>query len=185
MTRNALNREYFDWMYSLVCDYRMPYKKLLNHLHSIEFTYTNPMDDNRASDGIDMRYRFADERNYDQRIIAEYLDDKPCSVLEMMVALANRCEEEIMDDFNVGNRTKQWFISMINSLGLKRMTDAMFDPAFVDEVIERFLNRDYAPNGQGGLFTVYGYKRDMRLVEIWYQMNWYLDEVSRKENDNF
>lgn len=177
MTHEILSREYFEWMYNLVCDERLPYKKLLARLHEIEFTYTLPMDDNRAVDGVDLRYRFAYEKDYPYSMIAELLDDKPCSVLEMMVALVNRCEEQIMENPEFGNRTKQWFISMIHSLGLKLMTDAVFDKFTVDRVIERFLNRDYKPNGEGGLFTVHNYRRDMRLVEIWYQMCWYLDEV--------
>lgn len=180
MTRNTLNEEYFNWIYSLVCDDQIPYRKLLTHLHGIDFVYTNPMDDNRAFDGIDLRYRFACESGYNQAMVANYIDDRPCSVLEMMAALANRCEEETMDDPDLGDRKKQWFISMINSLGLNRMTDAVFDPGYVDRTINRFLNRDYEPNGKGGLFTVYSHKRDMRHVEIWHQMNWYLGEVLRK-----
>lgn len=177
MTQETLSKEYFDWMYGLVCDERMPYQKLLKHLHTREFTYTIPMDDNRAIDGVDLRYRFAYERNYHQVIVAEYLDDKPCSVLEMMVALVNRFEEQITYDQELGDRKKQWFMGMIRSLGLIDMTNAMFDEFYVDRVITRFLNRDYKPNGEGGLFTLHQYRRDLRLVEIWYQMCWYLDEV--------
>ena len=53
------------------------------------------------------------------------------------------------------------------------MDDIRFDERYVDEVIDIFLNREYAENGEGGLFTVNGYE-DMRTVEIWYQMCWYL-----------
>lgn len=177
MTQETLSEEYFNWMYSLVCDERMPYKKLLTHLHETEFTFTLPMDNNRAEDGVDLRYRFAYEFEYSYAMIAEYLDNKPCSVLEMMVALVQRFEEQIADNPEIGDRKKRWFMSMIHSLGLKMMTDATFDEHFVDRVIYRFLNRDYKPNGEGGLFTVHNYRRDMRLVDIWYQMCWYLDEV--------
>lgn len=177
MTRNELNTEYFNWMCGLVCERGRSYRKLMTYLHTVEFTYTIPLDDNRATDGIDLRYRFAYERDYNQAMIAEYLDDKPCSVLEMMVALVNRCEEETTDDPEVGNRTKLWFYNMIVSLGLKSMTDSAFDEEYVSHVIDRFLNRDYSPNGKGGLFTVKNYRRDMRRVEIWNQMHWFLDEV--------
>ena len=177
MTQEALSREYFDWMYNLVCDERMPYKKLLKRLHEIEFASILPMDDNRATDGVDLRYRFAYEKKHAYAMITDYLDNKPCSVLEMMVALAYKCEEQIMENPEFGNRTKQWFIGMVYSLGLKYMTDAGYDEGFVNRAINRFLNRDYKANGEGGLFTVHYYRRDMRLVEIWYQMCWYLDEV--------
>ena len=181
MTREVLTNEYFDWMYDLVCDRGKPYRRLLRHLHDIEFVYSIPMDDNRAMDGINLRYRFAYERNYNYAMVAEYLDNRPCSVLEMMVALVHKCEEQIMENPEFGNRTRKWFYNMLVSLGLESMTDATYNEHHVDVVIVRFLNRDYKPNGEGGLFTVENYRRDMRVVEIWYQMCWFLDEVLYKE----
>lgn len=177
MAQETLSKEYFDWMCNLVCDSSMPYEKLLTRLHEIEFVPIMPMDDNRAADGVDFRYRFAYENRYHPAIIAEYIDNRPCSVLEMMVALIHRFEEQIMDNQEFGNQSQRWFMEMITSLGLKRMTDTMYDEMFVDRAIMRFHNRDYKPNGEGGLFTVQRYRRDMRLVDIWYQMCWYLDEV--------
>lgn len=93
-----------------------------------------------------------------------------------MIALAVRCEEHIMDDPDIGDRTGQWFWNMIVSLGLGSMTDERFDGEYVDEVVDIFLNREYERNGEGGLFTVNDTDRDMRNVEIWYQMHWYLNE---------
>ena len=182
MTNNELNNLYFEWMYQLVCDdlpysKKQSYRKLLFRLHDIEFDYSIPMDGNRAEDGINLRYRFGDEQSIHQAMIASYLDDKPCSVLEMLIALAIRCEEHIMDDPDVGNRTGQWFGGMIDNLGLGSMYDENFDRDYVDEKIGIFLNRDYERNGKGGLFTVKHCKYDLRTVEIWYQMCWYLDYI--------
>lgn len=181
MTRDELNNEYFEWMYRTVCNEkyskRLSYRKLLYHLHDIEFTYILVMDGNRAEDGIELRYRFGYERKYEQSMIAAYLDDRPCSVLEMMIALAIRCEEGIMDDPNEGNRTGQWFWNMVVSLGLGSMSDARFSKEHTDEVISRFLNREYERNGNGGLFTIEHTNRDLRTAEIWYQMNWYLNTI--------
>lgn len=39
--------------------------KLLRHLHNIDFQYMLPMDGNRAEDGIDLRYRFGYEKEYE------------------------------------------------------------------------------------------------------------------------
>ncbi len=184
MTRSELNRRYFDWMYGLVCGGKYPkkmsYRKLFHRLHEIDFTFTIPMDDNRASDGIDLRYRYGYENDLDGPMIASYLDDRPCSVLEMLIALAIRCEEHIMGDPEIGDRTGQWFWNMIVNLGLGSMTDARYDEEFVDELVLIFLDREYSANGEGGLFTVQHPKYDMRTVEIWYQMNWYLNEFASK-----
>jgi hypothetical protein len=135
------------------------------------------MDGNRAEDGIDLRYRFGYEQGYDSQTISTFLDNRPCSVLEMLIALAIRCEEHIMDDPDIGNRTGQWFWNMIINLGLGFMDDTKFDENYVKDVISRFLYRKYKRNGEGGLFTVEHCKNDLRTVEIWYQMCWYLDEV--------
>lgn len=176
--RDRINNEYFNWLFDLVCNERfsrnISYRKLLTHLHSIEFTYSIPNDVNRAEDGIDLRYRFTLNRDYAGML--SYLEG-PCSVLEMIVALAIRCEETIMDNPNIGDRTAQWFWNMITNLGLGGMTDECFDYDAVNDVIERFLNREYEPDGRGGLFTIRHCRYDLRDVEIWYQLCWYLDNI--------
>ena len=180
MTRREVNSEYFEWMYRLIFSEKysrkLSYRKLLGRLHGTEFIFSIPMDENRAEDGMDLRYRFGYENHILGPEIAEYLDDRPCSVLEMMIALSIRCEEHIMADPDIGNRTGQWFWNMIVNLGLGGMNDSKFDPDFVDEKVTRFLERKYGRNGEGGLFTVKNSRYDIRNVEIWYQMCWYLDE---------
>ena len=108
MTEKELNNEYFEWMCQLVCNERysrgLSYQKLLRHLHNIDFQYVILMDGNRAEDGIDLRYRFGYEKSYEGPMIASFLDNRPCSVLEMLIALAFRCEENIMNNPDVGNR---------------------------------------------------------------------------------
>lgn len=172
MTQAAVNREYFNWLCDVV--YGEGYKTLLSYLHTIEFTYIIPMDKNRASDGVDLRYRFAYEHSgYSD---AELYLKGPCSVLEMMVALAIRCEETIMDDPKFGDRTGQWFWGMIISLGLDGMRDDAFDQAYVDETIDIFLNREYSFDGRGGLFTIKDCYYDMRGLEIWTQLSYHLND---------
>ena len=179
MLADQIRNEYFDWMINLVNANRGPkeisYIKLLEYLHNTEFTYLILRDRNRAEDGVDLRYRFGLIRKHPE--YPEYLSG-PSSVLEMMIALAIRCEECIMDDPAYGNRTSHWFWGMIVSLGLGGMTDAIFDRDYVEECLTRFLNREYERNGKGGLFTVKGTRRDMRKMEIWYQLNAYLNSIA-------
>lgn len=177
---DRLNNEYFEWMYNLVINDRdvknLSYRKLLYFLHRTEFTYKIKRDKNRAVDGIYFRYRFGIDNGYSENVIKENLDDRPCSVLEMMVALAFRLEESIMDDNDYGDRTGQWFWGMIISLGLGTMCDARFDRDYVENVIFDFLHRKYKRNGEGGLFTLNSCDADLRKTEIWYQAMWFLDE---------
>lgn len=179
MTRDELVNQYFNWMYHLVINRysKLSYRKLFVRLHSTEFIYSIPMDDNRAEDGVELRYRFGREQQYSDTTIASLLDTGPCSILEMMIALSIRCEEHIMDDPDIGNRTGQWFWHMIINLGLDSMDDTKFDREYVDFVLKRLIERRYERDGKGGLFIVSNSRRDMRSVDIWYQMCWYLDEI--------
>ena len=170
--QDEISNRYFEWIVDLVGNGES-YRRLLLRLHQIEFIFLIPKDENRAKDGLDLRYRFAlDSRMMDAE---DYLDE-PCSVLEMMAALALRCEESV-DDPLYGDRTSQWFWKMINNLGLGYMTDDRFDIDEVDYVIDKFLHREYSPDGHGGLFVIKRNRRDLRKVEIWYQLCWYLDSI--------
>jgi hypothetical protein len=180
MTRDKLNDLYFDWMLAQVKqdyserDKPNSFHRLLVHLHQTIFRWSIPKDKNRAEDGLSLRRRFALDQGLDgqERDIVG-----PCSVLEMMISLAFKCEEEFMDDPLYGNRTSQWFWNMIVSLGLGSMTDRNFEYQYVVNAIQRFLDRDYEPNGKGGLFTIRHCDRDLRDVEIWHQLCWYVDSI--------
>ena len=182
-TLDVISNRYFDWLYSLMTCNRyskaISYKKLFTQLHSIEFRYSIRNDGNRAEDGVDLRYRFAitEMRDVSEDIVLDVLDG-PCSVLEMMIALAIRCEEGFMDDSRFGDRTAQWFWRMISNLGLSGMRDNNFDKGKVDYAITRFLDHKYEPDGTGGLFIVRNCDRDLRKVEIWYQLCYYLNEIT-------
>ena len=175
--RSVIKNRYFEWLVDLVSRNRfsqqVSYYKLLRHLHDKKFRYSIPLDRNRASDGVDLRYRFA----VFNRCTAEAVGRGPCTVLEMMIALSIRCEESIMDDPAIGDRTGQWFWGMITSLGLGGLRDDRYDPDYVEDVLDRFLDRDYEPDGRGGLFTIRHCDEDLRDVQIWRQMSWYLDTI--------
>lgn len=183
MVENRVVNDYFEWLVELVCGERyskeVSYKKLLQLLHSIEFTYFVPNDQNRAADGEDLRYRYVLEKcdPLSEDFVLRTLYG-PCSVLEMMIALALRCEENIMDDPSIGDRSGQWFWGMVKNLGLMSQIDTIFDEDRVRDAISRFLSRDYEPDGRGGLFTVKNCPVDMRKIEIWTQMWRFIDNIA-------
>ena len=183
MTKNELRKSYFNWMYRLVCNRRytegLHYRKLLSYLHSCEFIVRMERDLNRWDDGVNLRYRFGCEYGIEDPVTSVFLDDEPCSVLEMMVALSIRCEE-LMNNPDIGDQTGRWFWDMLKSLNLDGMDDEIYDPEIIEHVIHRFMEREYRRDGKGGLFTIKNCKRDLREVEIWYQMGWYLNELIEK-----
>lgn len=167
MMRNVTTKEYHS----------NHYKKLFKKLYDRQFRVINSFDENRVMDGEALRYQFGDEYGYEQPLIAEALDNRPCSVLELMVALAYRMENQFAYDPKCGDRTGTWFWEMVKSLGLINEADDNFNDAFVSYALDRFISLDYKPNGEGGLFTIRHPDKDYRQIQIWYQMCAYLNEI--------
>lgn len=161
---------YFRELYDRITDGRcvtISYYKLFRLLHDVEFSWSILMDKNRYSDGIQMRRELGFEDVKDG-----------CSVLEMMIALCIRAETEIMDNPQIGDRTGNWFFRMLNNMGISTYDDNHFDEDECLEIINRFLDREYEPNGKGGLFYIRNTTADLRNMEIWIQMLWYMDTLS-------
>ena len=174
---------YFKWMCSIAFPnehIRSHYYRVLNLLNSIKFTYLIELDENRAKDGINLRYHFSYEAKIPYEDIEYILDNDSCSVLEMMIALAKRCENSMMADDNFGDRTSVWFWKMFCNLDLNKYPDDIWNESIEEEVtkiIYIFLNRQYDYYGNGNLFKFDNPKYDVRELEIWDQMNYYMSEI--------
>ena len=169
------NNLYFWWLCSRVCgcgnnSTATKYADLLVYLHGRTFKYFIENDGNRVEDAYDLRNQFEDEHN-------EHIDlDRP-SVLEVLAALAIRCEEDIMHDDEFGDRTPVWFMIMLSNIGLSHMINERFNQKEADKVIDVFLNREYDRNGRnGGAFQITDPDVNMRNTELWYQMHKYIHE---------
>lgn len=163
---------YVEWLQEKVNDGKHDnYNRLMTMLASIDFFYLLSMDENRAKDGIGLRELYSAEHG-----VGFVFNYRPCSILEMMIALAMRCDLEIMYDFEVGSQASKWFWSMIDNLGLSAYDDEHFDEDAVALTLHKLLYREYGSHGEGGLFYVRNPRRDLRDVDIWYQMQWYLVE---------
>lgn len=152
---------YFEWLCCLVCATEADFGLLLG-LYSCEFRWSIPRDENRAMDGHRLRGEVENIMNYTDLPISY------CTVLEALIGIARR-----MDAMRAEPRTDntpRWFWEIVGNLG--------FDPDLSNfyEVIDRFLNREYNLNGDGGLFPLNQFCEDQRKVEIWYQMNAYMME---------
>lgn len=180
--RNQIQDDYRNWLIGLTCTWCSnygSYQQLMQYLYSREFIPIYPNDGNRAQDGVDMRFRFVEMQKglkYTYHDVYNYMPDR-CNMLEMMAALAQRCEDHIMGDPDIGDRSGVWFYNMIVNMHLSDMTDDNFDVLTVERAITRVIEHSYARNGDGGLFSVKNPNIDMRTAEIWYQMNWYLGEL--------
>ena len=180
--KNQIRNDYKNWLLDLTCDwcgtYEHSYRKLMEYLYSRQFTSNYANDMNRIQDGIEMRFRFIEAfaGPYTYHDVYKYLTHD-CNMLEMMVALARRCEDHIMGDPDIGDRSGGWFLGMIRNTHLDEMDDGAFDIRKVERMVDNIIDHNYAKNGDGGLFSVQNPNVDMRNAEIWYQMNWYLGEL--------
>lgn len=179
MTKNRIETEYFEWLTDLSSTLLQPYgeyRLLSECLYSIEFYSGHGNDADRVEDGLDLRLRFAEESGYSMYMVRTRIMS-PCSVLEMMLALAIRCEENIMGEPGIDN-SGRWLYEMVESLHLNGMEDFYFDEDYIYGRIQIFLQRRYRRNGDGGLFTVHKTNKDLRDADIWFQMCWYLAEIA-------
>ncbi len=162
---------YFDYICSLV-GIDEDYYKLAKYLMEKPFFYILPMDGNREADGIELRYNFGHDLKIDQSLIASELDVDQCSVLEVLAALSLRINNIITSEQNA----QFIFWSMIENLGLDSQTNYYFSERYCDDKVDTFLNREYQPNGDGGLVTLSDPPTDLRNVEIWDQLLWWINE---------
>ena len=168
---------YFDWLVYLIApDYRLrdDHMELLFALYSIEFFWVLPRDRNRAEDGLELRDKFKRETEaYGDYFEAE---NGPCNCLEMFVALAIRCEKELMYNPDEGDQTWRWFWMMMENLGLDIYTDDDFDFDDVDHILWRFMSRKYGPNLEYCAFPCSISMSKMSKTELTYQLNYYVRE---------
>lgn len=165
---------YFDWLVDYIkTSSSSKYSKLLSLLFDIPFQYTYEMDENRAKDGISLRELYS--RHYPNDEFSLWSITHGCSWLEMMIALAVRCEDIMCEPDK--DTTSKWFWGMIDSLYLSDQIDDRFDSKTVIVALERVKSHLYRADGFGGLFYVPGLiGGDMRQQEIWNQAMLYLGQ---------
>lgn len=168
MSRGTLDDLYLDWLYNQVVvePQRLKYWRLLRQLYKTEFTYFVPNDGNRAEDGKDLRYEWADRCGI---VPTQSWLDLGCSFLEMMIALSRRmC-------FEAEETPEYWFWHLLKNLGFDQFHDHRSFPRHeIASKVRAVLARTYDMTGNGGLFPLQHPSKDQRKVELWYQMSEYL-----------
>lgn len=143
------------------------HRKLLEFLHDIQFYWEIDFDENRALDGVDLRRNFCEDH--------DVIFVRCCSVLEMLVALAIRIDDEYLGDGR-SEHPEIIFWEMLENLGISHMHDRILNERIVDFAVRTWLNRNFKPNGNGSIFPLKHTNRDQRDIEIWSQMQEYLNE---------
>lgn len=171
---------YFEWLKSQVdfLDFPEKYERLFTALYGMEFVWRHPMDRNRAFDALELRNLYFEETGH--KALNTFANS---NVLELIISIARRMNF-ICSSFNE-DKTKIIFWRLIANLDLAMMSDPEYNrsggDSRVHSIIDRFLNRQYEPTGEGGLFPMQNPREDQREVEIWYQMNQYLSDPNGED----
>lgn len=174
MNSEPLDELYFKWLYNQVADPEqdLTFWNLLRVLFTTEFVWIVPNDENRIADGKALRESFIDTQGIRLRRSERNWIELGCSMLELMVGLADRLEFETDK-----GTTHYWFWELMENLGLGMYDDAVEVPEeHVREVLEMVIQRYYEPNGHGGFFPLEHPLGDQREIELWYQLSAYVME---------
>lgn len=160
---------YYSWLCERI-DYKSHkvYADIIAYLHDVTFYGLIPNDDNRALDGIQLRYDYQHESG---ELLSIIFLEEDCSLLEMIIAIAARMAYISYDPENEDLNNAFCFWELIHNLGLKPPSSV-----YNLRIISNFLERRYEPNGKGGLFPLKNPNEDQRNVELWYQMMSYIRE---------
>lgn len=174
---------YFDALYDIVAADRedvtdLSYRMLLSVLDGVEFKDTRGIDSNRIHDAQELRADLIAEMALDHAAVRPFPN---VSMLEVMISIADRLGQITGDE-----DTAFWFWEMVSNLVLDGIDDNEFwsDPeSYEDEILDRVddvINIKYDRDGLGGLFLLREgvAPQDMRDTELWYQMQYYANEVS-------
>lgn len=177
---------YYPWLLKRVADERLTdrYSKLFKVLYEtrVNLERMNPYDTERCRDGQTLRYLF-------ERAMASYLtgisgreyiefEDNPCNMLELLVGIASRMEDTIMGSDIQGDRTGQWFWSMMTNLGIGYMSNDKFNVNEYNRCMRMFMTYKYDNEGKGCLFRSSKYTMSqMAEKDIWYQMQAYINDL--------
>lgn len=168
--KDNLWNDYREWLLDQVGFYQLKkghsYNELMAFLHNTEFTAIIKRDENRIKDGLYLRRNYGVDFNQ---------EDFPCSVLEVLVALAIRVEREYLGD--PGNEhPEHLFLEMIDNLGLSWYNDLRYREEKVYKIVSDWLERRFYSSGLGSICPLKGRTRDQRVVEIWDQMMAYINQ---------
>ena len=172
--------EYYNWLLNKIefGNFTELYIGLLRRMFGTAYFSALPIDENRASDGKDLRYFFCEETGYDLDDLNLAVGDS-CTVLEMLIAFADLIANKELGNAEKGDRTPDWFWRMVKNLGLLDYPGEYLPLELrleVTTIIQNWLNRNINYDGSGGLFPLKNPPGDERNVEFLYQMRAYLNE---------
>ena len=139
------------------------YENVLQALFNTPFEAKVAKDENRLKDCRYLREKFG------------WPTVNPGNCLEVLIVVARDMEDILYDDRH-GNRTVEWFWLMMSNMGLTEYTNARYEDTAVLDIIDKFVQRKYKTNGEGGPFPLRRPPNNQRRADLFMLMNYYVNE---------
>lgn len=170
-TMTTADYDYYTWLTQHVdIPNGKKYYDLFEKMHNVEFVWTVPNDDNRVQDAIDLRGEFLDMAGGGELTLGG------ATCLEILISLSRK----VAFIASGNGHSRQWAWTLLKNLGLHRFADPLtpFKMKHVDKILHDLVWRDYRADGRGGFFPLQNPEVDQTTVEIWYQLNAYVTEMT-------
>lgn len=167
--RYRLKRKYLKYLMERV-EVPSMYAGLCETLLMVEFEPVIGNDSDRCVDGLDIRREF-EGGDYS----TELSDESPCSVLEMLVALAERTAN-LMYEGGEGESPGHYFWVFMRNLGLDKMKDTgdfRKKQRLIVEILEQFMDPECS---DVEIVSIKHPPKRWTNLEIWKKVNWFLTE---------
>ena len=161
--RVKARRVYLRYLMDLV-ELKPRYTDLCDTLLAIEFEPIIGNDSDRCVDGLDIRREY-EGGDY----TSELNDDSPCSMMEMLVALAIRTAK-LMDDGDGTESPGYYFMIFLENLGLDNVRNMATIQRTCDEFMDPFIP-------EVDIVRVNHPPKRWSKMEIWKKVNWFLTEM--------
>lgn len=185
---------YFQWLCDLVhCEkHGKSYYKLLKIMWETLFIVKNKYDINRANDGSELKSDYIWDlyaQNESENITIHIDLISNCSILEMIIGISKRMAFELANNSDDELYFYHYFWEILDNLGLSWFDDdkMKLNPTQneyrIEEILKNLNERRYKRNGVGGMFPLKWPSKNQKRVEIWYQMQEYINEKYRIEDN--
>lgn len=157
-----------DYFYALVDRVNgYGYEDMLRVLYSYPFEIIVETDANLLPNVFALR----DEYGYKPK---PYEKDM-ANCFEIFISLASKFDW-LLSDLKNPDRTEEWFWMMMKNTGLIFYDNEHFNRDDIESICDVFVHRKYKTNGYGGPFPLRQPRKNVRRVDLWYQINWYVNE---------
>lgn len=161
---------YYKYLMDTYNIYRMRYSNLLFQLFNTPFAAVLIRDENRVSDGEDIRVRF-----FNHMGLSGSFNGHDVSILEVILALSDRVDREYTGN-PLDPHPEIIFWELLGNLGVDKFDNNHYNSVEIDEILAIWINREFDFNGNGSLFPLKNPEEDQTCVELWGQCMAYLSE---------